>query len=223
MVKKKTKEKIPFVPTCPKCSFCTLNAQYLVGQSTNVGKTIKWKLACSLHHDGWWEGGDWIGNTYALQLQPSEQLRTKPPSKGPKVMQDYLVSWKINVSAKSPEEAAQLVLEIQRDAASIATVFDVRDAEGTLYHVDLSGMSLSKAPAAKSEMLQFISVCDARYTWLDDPKREEKWEVVVNLVLPDGGDVTLKVFPPHRREDARDYACAVDKAIRAWLEKRGVQ
>jgi len=41
-------------------------------------------------------------------------------------MTEYTVIWEIQMSANSPEEAAKLALEIQRDEYSEATIFDVR-------------------------------------------------------------------------------------------------
>jgi len=40
----------------------------------------------------------------------------------------YRVIWEINLSARTPREAAQRALEIQRDPDSSATVFDVLSA-----------------------------------------------------------------------------------------------
>lgn len=40
-------------------------------------------------------------------------------------MTNYLVEWSIDIEADSPEEAARQALEIQRNPASIATVFRV--------------------------------------------------------------------------------------------------
>ncbi len=40
---------------------------------------------------------------------------------------DYTVAWTINITADSPEEAAQEALRIQRDPDSIAHVFDIFD------------------------------------------------------------------------------------------------
>ena len=40
---------------------------------------------------------------------------------------EYVVTWIIELDAESPEEAAKLALEIQRDTNSIATHFIVRD------------------------------------------------------------------------------------------------
>lgn len=40
-------------------------------------------------------------------------------------MKNYYVEWSINVTADSPEHAARLAQEIQRDPTSSATVFEV--------------------------------------------------------------------------------------------------
>jgi len=41
-------------------------------------------------------------------------------------MGTYLVEWSIDIEADSPEDAARLALETQRDPDSIAVVFFVR-------------------------------------------------------------------------------------------------
>lgn len=41
-------------------------------------------------------------------------------------MAQYRVTWEIDVEAGTPERAANLALQIQRDSESTATVFDVR-------------------------------------------------------------------------------------------------
>jgi len=43
---------------------------------------------------------------------------------------EYRVSWFIDVDAESPREAAEKALQIQRDPASTAVVFDVAEAAG---------------------------------------------------------------------------------------------
>lgn len=48
---------------------------------------------------------------------------------------NYVVSWHIDVEADSPEEAAREALRIQRDADSIATVFEVVDRDTSEHHV----------------------------------------------------------------------------------------
>lgn len=52
-------------------------------------------------------------------------------------MQEFRVTWTINVSAETPERAAELALEIQRDQHSTATVFDVASQDGEQVSVDL--------------------------------------------------------------------------------------
>lgn len=42
----------------------------------------------------------------------------------------YYVEWRIDVWASSPEEAASLALDIQRDPDSLATVFHVATDNG---------------------------------------------------------------------------------------------
>lgn len=42
-------------------------------------------------------------------------------------MKEFRVRWEIDIEAASPREAAQEVLDIQRDPQSIATVFEVTD------------------------------------------------------------------------------------------------
>lgn len=52
-------------------------------------------------------------------------------------MTTYNIKWEIEIDAKTPEEAARKALEIQRDPASLATVFDIYDEEGNHTRVDL--------------------------------------------------------------------------------------
>ena len=49
----------------------------------------------------------------------------------------YRVTWRIDIEADSPREAAERALAIQRKPESIATVFDVTDMEGHTVRVDL--------------------------------------------------------------------------------------
>jgi hypothetical protein len=52
---------------------------------------------------------------------------------------EYAVSWTIELTASSPRAAAEAACAIQRDAASTATVFDVRALdEDTSSRVDLA-------------------------------------------------------------------------------------
>ncbi len=52
-------------------------------------------------------------------------------------MKTYSIKWEIEIDAETPEEAARKALEIQRDPASLATVFDAYDEEGNCTRVDL--------------------------------------------------------------------------------------
>jgi hypothetical protein len=52
-------------------------------------------------------------------------------------MKTYSIKWTMEIDAGTPEEAARKALEIHRDPASIATVFDVYDEEGNCTRVDL--------------------------------------------------------------------------------------
>ncbi len=50
---------------------------------------------------------------------------------------EYHIIWRIDVEAESFEEAIQIALQIQRDPNSIATLFEVRDASGTIQELDM--------------------------------------------------------------------------------------
>lgn len=52
-------------------------------------------------------------------------------------MQEFLVRWEIDIPAETPEEAARLALQAQRDPSSIATFFRVKDSDGKTHHVDV--------------------------------------------------------------------------------------
>ncbi len=50
---------------------------------------------------------------------------------------EYMVKWEIEVTADSPQEAAQIAGEIQLDPTSLATVFEVMDEDGTIHTIDI--------------------------------------------------------------------------------------
>jgi len=52
-------------------------------------------------------------------------------------MQEFHVTWEIDITADSPQEAAKRALTIQRDPESSATVFDVTDEAGVTERIDL--------------------------------------------------------------------------------------
>lgn len=50
---------------------------------------------------------------------------------------NYHVEWHINISADTPQEAAQKALDIQRNPKSWATVFDIINEHGEVTEIDL--------------------------------------------------------------------------------------
>lgn len=56
----------------------------------------------------------------------------------------FRVEWGLDLWAETPEEAAKLALEIQRDPDSIATVFTVTGRDGEVTMVDLTFGDLLK-------------------------------------------------------------------------------
>lgn len=56
-------------------------------------------------------------------------------------MTEYRVTWEIDVSADSPEDAARLALGIQRDDRSSAVVFSVRSESGRTVTIDLEDLT----------------------------------------------------------------------------------
>ena len=49
---------------------------------------------------------------------------------------EYHVMWEIDIKADSPEEAARIALDIQRNPESAATVFTVTDEEDEMMKID---------------------------------------------------------------------------------------
>jgi len=57
-------------------------------------------------------------------------------------MNEYTINWTIEVYADSPQAAAEQALEIMRDPASTATVFEVIEIGGnTVKMIDAAGLS----------------------------------------------------------------------------------
>ena len=50
---------------------------------------------------------------------------------------EYHVMWEIDIEADTPEEAARIALDIQRNPESTATVFTVTDEEDEMTNIDL--------------------------------------------------------------------------------------
>ena len=59
-------------------------------------------------------------------------------------MKSFHVTWEIDIEADSPEEAAVKALEIQRNPASWATVFDVYHAPTGYVRVDTEELPQSE-------------------------------------------------------------------------------
>lgn len=51
---------------------------------------------------------------------------------------EYHITWKTEVVAESFGHAVQIALDIQRDPGSTATLFEVRDASGTIRELDIT-------------------------------------------------------------------------------------
>ncbi len=59
-------------------------------------------------------------------------------------MTEFLVEWRIEVRADSPEAAARKCLEIMQDPSSLATVFDVIEENGEPVRIDLTEIDNEK-------------------------------------------------------------------------------
>ena len=72
------------------------------------------------------------------------------PTTAEVVEQNYLVTWEIDVTAKSPEEAARKARELQQRSSEGygAGVFDVTDDEGNVTRVDLDEIDQENADDA---------------------------------------------------------------------------
>ena len=88
------------------------------------------------------------------------------------------MTWKIDIEAESPVEAARQALEIHRDPNSTATVFDVYDEYGNYICVDLLGIEESRMGQTAGDRQVFIEthrqskfVITAKTShWEDDPE-----------------------------------------------------
>jgi len=78
------------------------------------------------------------GQPQDRRLSLPQGLTIEPPPKedGPERL--YRVVYAIDVSAKSPQQAAEHAYEIMRDPESMCPVLDVLDSEGRRTRVDLS-------------------------------------------------------------------------------------
>ena len=125
-------------------------------------------------------------------------------------MTAYSVSWRIDIEAESPVEAARQALEIHRDPNSTATVFDIYDEDGNHTCVDLLGTGENRMGRIAGDQPDFIEThmhakaAIAKIShWEDDPEFPvEDWKYEVA-----NGDTRLGYFEwvEHQR-DAKKVA-----------------
>lgn len=71
-------------------------------------------------------------------METSSEYNVSSASELP-IEKEYLVTWKIEIGASSPEVAADMALEIQRDTDSLATSFTVTNMKsGEEWEIDAS-------------------------------------------------------------------------------------
>ncbi len=99
-------------------------------------------------------------------------------------MTSYSVNWKIDIEAESAVEAARQALEIHRDPASLATVFEIYDEDGNHTSVDLfetEGSRIIHIAGGRRNSLETRKTGIARIShWEDDaefPSEDWKCEV----------------------------------------------
>lgn len=73
-------------------------------------------------------------------------------------MNEYRVSWHIDVDAESPTEAAKVALQIQRDPESSATIFEVSGPEGDSIHV----LTEAEVPEGQLSEAEQAHICALR-------------------------------------------------------------
>lgn len=78
-------------------------------------------------------------------------------------MSEYRVTWTVDITADSPRDAARQALEMQRDAESTATVFEVseRGADGAPVSVDLGALHVDYELYATDLPQDCIEECSA--------------------------------------------------------------
>ena len=111
--------------------------------------TVNWESGCSDYEErftrksienGHFENGKfclvndegesaWINAGKVVPHYPSEENAAP--------LSEFTVKWEIEVDADSPWEAAKQALSIMRDRGSDATYFNITDAKGELYDVDI--------------------------------------------------------------------------------------
>jgi hypothetical protein len=104
-------------------------------------------------------------------------------------MRTYSVHWRIDIEAETPLEAAQKALEIHRDPASLATVFEVYDKNGNCTRFDLLETGENRTDriaAGQSDLIEThknVKAATGKISyWEDDPEYPSvDWKYEVTL------------------------------------------
>lgn len=125
-------------------------------------------------------------------------------------MPEYVVSWTIDIDAESPREAAQDALRIQRDAASTATVFCVREV------IERRGVTTSiVGPTSEIDLSEAPAIEQARELGRQAGRDAGSWAADGNtptehirkvLAMLDDGDPAAYDFLPRRPNLSGEYA-----------------
>ena len=125
-------------------------------------------------------------------------------------MAEYLVTWKIDVEADSPQEAAQMAREIQQDPESTATVFLVapKDAPRHAQQIDLiPAMDVEDEPDVKH----------LRYEpYRDDMDAITPWTVRKSVYTSSGAIIMTSIG---RYVTGGVAAAAADRLLKAHASK----
>src|SRR5262249_30225800 len=117
------------------------------------------------------------------------------PQYGAKTMKQFHVTWTIDIDANNRQEAARRVLAIQRDPASIATVFEVKDDKGKVVEIELSRSGIEKVMDA-----------DTKRDWEDADRHGSEWTIHNGIVyLHVYSDGMLKAVVKAKVLEEREY------------------
>ncbi len=90
-------------------------------------------------------------------------------------MPEYLVTWQMDITASSPEEAARKAKAFQRKEGSTADVFEVfeKDASPDPHHIDLTEIDEARLPVLQGQLAAL-----GEWTRADSLKAlSEGWEI----------------------------------------------
>lgn len=102
---------------------------------------------------------------------------------------EYRVTWEIDITAKSPQEAARLAHNIQLDPSSIATAYVVLDPSGSKYRIDLEEDDWTRLSIAESHTV-YCEGCGELADWRNDVRRAYCNACASELGAPDAYPVT---------------------------------